>query len=153
MSSKSELFQVRVDSDLADRIEEIVESVRESEPSKDLKPEEPDVHRRIVREGVDVLEGGETDLRRLREYREKVENPTAGDWLDITLSSPLAVLGPLAGAIITFLGALSLGITVIVTNGAGVPIIAEIALYVIFIGVLVGVGSIVVAFFQRISLE
>ena len=114
--AKSELISVRVEEETADRIEELVELEREKAPdslSELDKKGEPQVLRKIIRVGLDTVAEGESDVQRLRdridELEEEVEQlerakkqPTVSEWVEVTRHAPAVVklfLLPAAAAV------------------------------------------------------
>lgn len=95
MPPKSELFSVRISEELKERVAEIVENRKENTPDYEEEPAEPEVHRGILRAGVEAHEKGESDVSRLNrrvkeleeekeELEKRVFNPSVGQWMDVT---------------------------------------------------------------------
>ena len=154
--AKSELLSVRVEQETADRIQELIDREGEKEPdslSELDKTGEPQVLRKIVREGLDVVAGGESDVRRLRDRIEELEadvdrleevktDPTVGDWVEVTRAAPPPVrlflypLGVSAGGFAA--AAIAVEIARYVRVGA-IHAVAEVLIGVSFTAVLLAV--------------
>jgi hypothetical protein len=141
MPAKSELFSVRTSEELDERIAEIVEKRKENAAAEEYEPGEPDVHRQILREGVEVLEGEESDLRKLRHEKEqleqKVKNPTGSDWLDVSLRAPRTLQGILTGVGLTVFFLFGLMFFAAIDTFAPVGVPQNIQIILIY-GVMVG---------------
>lgn len=96
MPPKNELFSIRISESLSERIDEIVENRAKNTPDYEVEPADPEVHREILKAGVEDHEKGESDVSRLNrrvdelaEEKEELErqlsNPTIGEWVDITI--------------------------------------------------------------------
>jgi hypothetical protein len=128
MSPKSELISVRVEEDLADELEEAVEKRKQVAGEYDDEPEEPEVLRRVLRLGVEVIREGDTRLERAREERDRaqeerdrlqeenkelrarLEDPDIIDWLEVTRNTPGGLKFGLVGVLVVTIGfGMSLG--------------------------------------------
>jgi vacuolar-type H+-ATPase subunit I/STV1 len=141
MSPKSELISVRVEEDLADELEEAVEKRKQVAGEYDDEPEEPEVLRRVLRLGVEVIREGETRLERAREERDqaqeerdrlqeenddlraRLENPDVIDWLEVTRNTSGGLKFGLVGvAVVTVgFGASLIGVWAETVLGATLP--------------------------------
>jgi vacuolar-type H+-ATPase subunit I/STV1 len=122
MSPKSELVSVRVEEDLADELGEAVEKRKQVAGEYDDEPEEPEVLRRVLRLGVEVIREGDTRLERAREERDRaqeerdrlqeenkelrarLEDPDIIDWLDVTRNTSGSLKFGLAGVLVVTVG-------------------------------------------------
>ena len=110
MSPKSELFSVRIEEELSERITKIVENRRESTPEYEEPPGEPQVHRELLRAGVEDHEQGESDVSKLNKqvHELEAENEQLREQLNTPLRerlsrSLLAVLGGSASIVFIIL--------------------------------------------------
>jgi hypothetical protein len=122
MSPKSELISVRVEEDLADELEEAVEKRKQVAGEYDDEPEEPEVLRRVLRLGVEVIREGDTRLERAREERDRaqeerdrlqeqnddlrsrLEDPDVIDWLEVTRNTSGGLWFGLVGVLAVTVG-------------------------------------------------